>query len=318
MNFLIIILVVFNLPLFNLSVLGQAPTNTDQKIREMATRARLLNGVFYSKYAIGFVETPSPVPSSPVEAGLPTSQADFAQEAQALLDGGAGWGELSDAQKEGYANVFPSLAVGAGGAAALNLMDPSLLTPEIVAGFALASGEWVEPVVQGARADNLSLNSTDPSWSGWGQPFPVVRIFDPLLEGEIIGWVLPHLTTYTLTTSGLQNNENGDWVPTTGQEDGAHVYYTHVLNPTSASVTTSGDGTSSQPTFMSGGGGGGVNYTGGSPVPTGSPLTSEVVFSSGIGGTIMILPTREGTVLPTPAPTATPRPGGMSIGGWGR
>lgn len=314
MNFLIIILVVFNLPLFNLSVWGQTPTNTDQKIRDMAIRARLLNGVFYSKYAIGDAGIQPPVNSGPVEAGLPTSQADFAQEAQALLDGGSGWGELSDAQKEGYANVFPSLSVDAGGAEALNLMDPNLLTPEIVAGFALAEGEWVDPVVLGARADNLSLNSTDPSWSGWGQPFPVVRIFDPLLEGEIIGWVLPHLTTYTVTTSSLQNNQNGEWVPVLSQEDRTHVYYTHALNPTSTSVTSSGGATLAQPTLGFGGGGGGVSYTGGSPVPTGRPLTSEVVFSSGTGGTIMILPTREGTVLPAPVPTPTPTQGGLLLG----
>jgi hypothetical protein len=249
----------------------------------------------------------------------------YANEAQALLDSGSTWADLSPVQQEGYANVYPELAVATGGAAALNLMGPNILTPELVTGFVLDEQAWVAPVINGPTVNSSGLTSADPDWAGWGQPFPVVRVTDPLLPGEVIGWVTPHVTWYTITSSNLIWAGEEEAVETTSGPY-AHVYYTAVTNPDVEGVTNNaGSWTtlgSSSPTIFSSGGGSSVTVVGGSPVPEGETLLTGVTFASATGGAISVIPTRDGIVVPepTPAPSPTPSPsggGGLPLGGGG-
>jgi len=73
------------------------------------------------------------------------AQYNYAQDAQDLLVSGTPWSGLNADQQGAYANLYPQAAVQVGGARALNVMDPSLLTRELVQGYARLAGQWTEP-----------------------------------------------------------------------------------------------------------------------------------------------------------------------------
>jgi type II secretory pathway pseudopilin PulG len=242
----------------------------------------------------------------------------YAQEAQTLLDGGSGWADLSPVQQEGYANVYPQLAVGLGGASALNLMNEAILTPELVEGFVLDTNTWTAPQVNGSVVNRNNLVTPTQDWYGWSEPFPVVRVTDPLLPAEVVGWVTPYATWYTTTTYPLVQDAEGNWVsgePYTS-EPTPHVYYTFRPNPNVSGVENTGTQTGSNPPPIFSAGMGtpsSQDIVAADAPPSGEYLWSDLSFVALSGGTISVLPTREGIVLPSPTPTPTPSTGGIGI-----
>lgn len=95
---------------------------------------------------------------------MPPQAAQFnhAQDAQDLMVSGTPWTGLSSDQQSAYANLYPQAAVQAGGGEALNVMDPSLLTRELVQGYGNVGGQWLAPTAFGYA----------PVWTGWGSSAP--------------------------------------------------------------------------------------------------------------------------------------------------
>jgi hypothetical protein len=71
-----------------------------------------------------------------------------ALDAQNLLTSGGNWASLTAQQQAAYANSFPQDAVLKGGASALNLMNPSILTPSLVSGYYNIAGSWTSPTLE--------------------------------------------------------------------------------------------------------------------------------------------------------------------------
>jgi type II secretory pathway pseudopilin PulG len=93
------------------------------------------------------------------------AQANHAQDAWEALAAGGSWNTLNADQQRAYANVYPEAAVEAGKAEALNLMDTSLLTRELVQGYGNVGGQWLSPTAFGTAP------YWHPSW-GSSQPTP--------------------------------------------------------------------------------------------------------------------------------------------------
>jgi competence protein ComGC len=117
---------------------------------------------------------------------------EVAQELTALdahnsLTSGENWENLSAEEQTAYANLFPVEAVSYGGAGALNLMNPSILTPELVDGYGNVNGTWIAPQVY-ADPSNIQASSA----SALGHP----NFFDHYITHY--GWEnsdITHLTT---------------------------------------------------------------------------------------------------------------------------
>jgi len=215
----------------------------------------------------------------------------YAQDAQALLNGGAGWAGLSPVQQEGYANVYPELAVALGGAGALNLMDEGILTPELVTGFVLNSNTWVAPQLSTGAVANNSFANMNGSWAGWNTPLPVMRVTDPLLPAELIGYLTPKRVPvmvqsgFTFIPTGQYNySYDASLIPGV---NGASLVAQAVLP---SGGLTGGGGS------LGGGSLGGGSLGGGSsmPLPTPTATTSMTnaafaTFGTTTGGQIVIL-----------------------------
>jgi len=91
----------------------------------------------------------------------------WALQAQQLLTTGGNWNQLSQDQRSAYANAFPQNAVTYGGADALNKMNPTLLTTNLVSGFAKVSGSWESPLATSAPG---VYGTMDTWWLGGGSP----------------------------------------------------------------------------------------------------------------------------------------------------
>jgi len=243
----------------------------------------------------------------------------YAQEAQSLLAAGSTWNDLSTMQQIGYANTYSSEAVSLAGADALNLMSPGILTPELVTGYVLNTSTWVEPQVQGPVVNATTFTSSGQDWSGWTQPFPVVRVTDPLLPAEVVGWVTPYSTWYTTTSSSWGPDADGNWGmsdPVTS-EPRVYVYYTFRPNLSAGGISDGGvRALSTDP--MIGGGGGSMEVTilSKDTPPTSEYIWSDFSFTSSTGGSISVLAPTPGMVVPDPTPTPTPS-GGLFPGGGG-
>lgn len=111
------------------------------------------------------------------------------------------------------ANVYPDLAVAAGGAGALNLMDQSVLTPEIVSGGVFNTDTWVAPQLPSGLVSQAAFEDMNPEWEGWGAPLSVMRVKDPLLLAELIGHTVPsrmERLVKKLTMTGWKITETWD------------------------------------------------------------------------------------------------------------
>jgi hypothetical protein len=113
----------------------------------------------------------------------------LADEALSLLSSGVAWSGLSDDQRSAYSNVYPSDAVRIAGAQALDLIDQSKLTPELVSGYVNFGGQWKTQAVPHGQVDSSTLMNFSGSWPGWGSEFPVVRVEDPTMPAEQVGSV---------------------------------------------------------------------------------------------------------------------------------
>jgi len=197
----------------------------------------------------------------------------YAQEAQTLLNGGSTWNDLSEAQQVGYANVYPSQAVSLAGAKALNLMDSSILTPELVSGYVLNTDTWTAPQLNGGAITSQTFAEME-DWDAWGTKLVVVRVIDPLLPAEIVGYITPNRTVSLEMSGGFTF---------TIAEDTYSYSYAVELAAGVTGVTLDGD-TSFVGEFTIGGGtlgGGGITLGGGglatptpTPVPSPTPITS--------------------------------------------
>jgi type II secretory pathway pseudopilin PulG len=85
------------------------------------------------------------------------AQQNYAQDALNALSAGGSWSTLNAKQQRAYANVYPEAAVQVGKSGALNLIDPALLTPELVEGYVLTPAR---PTVWGS----LGPIVTEQSW----------------------------------------------------------------------------------------------------------------------------------------------------------
>lgn len=233
-----------------------------------------------------------------VGAWLPATQAyaALALDAQNLLDAGSAWTDLSAMQQEGYANTYPSLAVALGGADALNLMSPDILTAPLVNGYALYKDSWESPLVApsswgdtnpvtgltaltGLTMDASTFSTKPADWDGWGVKHPIIKVSDdPLLPGELVGWVTP-TQTQTIVDFGM--------TPTK---------YVNYKIEQAALGQISMSGVSSSPTASGGSLGGGLLIGGGtfggtSPTPTPTPsLTTDWKSVTFTDSHLIILP----------------------------
>lgn len=226
----------------------------------------------------------------------------YAQEAQNLLNGGASWPALSPLQQLGYANTYPELAVALSGASALNLVNPSLLTPALVSGYVLNANTWVAPQLPSGSVNNTTfVNMT--SWSSWGTPLAVMRVTDPLAPAELVGYITPRRSPVLplVQPIGGIGSTGGTASTTTTQ----YFYdYTAEMLPSATGITlavTPTLSTSSTGSLTLGGGsgtlGGGFGTIGSStPIPAPTPTNvsstngaTTVNFNSTSGGQIFIL-----------------------------
>lgn len=208
--------------------------------------------------------------------------AAYAEDASNLLTSGTAWQDLSPEQQAGYANTYPSQAVTIGGESALNAMGPSNLTEELVSGYVNNAGTWTSPTVNSGSISPTTLSSQSQSWHGWNQPFPVVRINDPLQPAEIIGYVTPNASW----SSGISFDPQLQ-VQTTNEPTPFNIVYNTSLQPNVIGVTLSGS-----PTVSIGGGNTGGSLFGGGlggGTVTNTNQWSGVTFNSSTGGTIMVI-----------------------------
>jgi len=121
--------------------------------------------------------------------GAANARLNYAGDAADALAAGGTWGSLNQDLQRAYANVYPQDAVQLGKAAALNLMDTSVLTPQLVVGFAKVGSTWVAPTAlsQGA-ASNLIASVGAPA--GNGASYNVYAVTDPLLPATHVGNLL--------------------------------------------------------------------------------------------------------------------------------
>ncbi len=126
--------------------------------------------------------------------GNQAAQDAAALNAQNLLTSGGNWSSLSPLEQSSYANAFPQQAVAYGGASALNAMNPSNITPEIVGSYANYNGTWQSPYIQSGSLNSSTLFGGG-SWGGWNSSFPIIRINNTTQQAENIGSVVPIATT---------------------------------------------------------------------------------------------------------------------------
>lgn len=135
----------------------------------------------------------SPLPPSPLPPAALSPKAETSEEksarAELLLSQGTVWEALPPELKSAHANTRPEEAVRLAGAAALNLMDKSVLSPDLVRGFVRHDGSWKKPHIESGKINSSTLMSLSSSWVGWGRQFPVVRVKNPLEEAEVVGTV---------------------------------------------------------------------------------------------------------------------------------
>ena len=120
--------------------------------------------------------------------GAADARLNYAGDAADALAAGGTWGSLNQDLQRAYANVYPQDAVQLGKAAALNLMDRAVLTPQLVSGYVNDAGTWKAPYASGGGINSSTLPAGGRSWTGWGREFPIVRINDPLEPAEVIGY----------------------------------------------------------------------------------------------------------------------------------
>jgi prepilin-type N-terminal cleavage/methylation domain-containing protein len=68
-------------------------------------------------------------------------------DAQNIINNGGNWGDLTEDQQNALLQTNPGLAVDSGGSDALNKLDPSDLTPELVDGHVQINNTWRTPVL---------------------------------------------------------------------------------------------------------------------------------------------------------------------------
>lgn len=118
-------------------------------------------------------------------------QLRLANEAAARVTAGTPWENLAENLQAAYANIYPADAVKVGGTLALNLMSPSILTPELVSGYVKFDNRWRKPLLYHGHINSSTLLSTSGSWSGWSSTYAVVQISDPTLSADLVGTVRP-------------------------------------------------------------------------------------------------------------------------------
>ena len=83
-----------------------------------------------------------------------------ALDAGALLSGGASWLSVPEDLRRAYANVFPHNAVRVGGSEAIALISPSILSGDMVKGYAYIGGVWEIPLfISDADSPRYSLKN---------------------------------------------------------------------------------------------------------------------------------------------------------------
>lgn len=122
------------------------------------------------------------------------ARSNLAQEALDVLSSGGLWGELNTDQQKAYVSIYPQSAVEFGGASALNLMDPSTLTPSLVSGYAKIGSTWVKPTgLSTGTASSVTPSIGDPKGSGF---IFVYAVSDPLAPAVHVGTLNDIRVTY--------------------------------------------------------------------------------------------------------------------------
>jgi hypothetical protein len=114
------------------------------------------------------------------------AQLNYAEDAREALDAGGTWESLSSDQQRAFANVYSQNAVELGKSSALNLMDPSVLTKELVAGYGNINGTWTTPKATSSGSTSI-VGATMPRPSGSDKRYNVYAIIDPLQPAILIG-----------------------------------------------------------------------------------------------------------------------------------
>jgi len=136
-------LVVFTILVSSSSLTFSQETNN---VGQLVDGLSFADGVFYPTHSIVGLTYTNGSWVDPTSLVTPNPYQADADAAASLLAGGGTWATLSSAQKEAYANVYPTNAVALAGAGALNLMNPSILTPSIVYGYGNVGGTWTNPI----------------------------------------------------------------------------------------------------------------------------------------------------------------------------
>lgn len=179
--------------------------------------------------AIGTID-----PSELADAGLVSYEdvwmnPERAQELAALdahdiLTSGGNWADISPEQQEAYSNNFPTEAVFYGGASALNLMDPSILTPELVDEYMNNAGTWVSPYVSNAGTSSILANTILPA-TGSNKRYALYAIINPLEPAKLLGTIADTPVDQGGVTVGAYYSFQQNFEPVEGWGDGWTTAY---------------------------------------------------------------------------------------------
>jgi type II secretory pathway pseudopilin PulG len=130
------------------------------------------------------------------------AQANHAQDAWEALAAGGSWNTLNADQQRAYASAYPEAAVQVGRGSALDLMDPAILTPDLVKGYAKIGSGWIAPQSTSINTKKDWVNGTltdvpsDPTLtypsfntSNMSTPHYIYVQTDPLKPPLAIGYV---------------------------------------------------------------------------------------------------------------------------------